>query len=169
MIFLPPEIVAVLLLCLYAATTDIRRLEIDNWVSVAIIALFVLYAATTPGVVWVGNVVIMLLILCLGVVLNHTGIMGGGDIKLLTALSLWAGLQGLPALLMGTSLAGALVALATMALRKQTYFTNQTGLAWIDHARTDTPHVAYGIAICAGAFCMANALAPTLTTVTTGG
>lgn len=147
-----PEILAVILLSVYAATTDVRRLEIDNWVSAAIIALFVLFAATAAAPIpVVSHIVAMALTLIMGLVAHRAGVMGGGDIKLLTALSLWAGIHGLPALLLGTSIAGAIVAIATLWLHKNQTVCTGTGLAWIEAARTDTPHVAYGIAIAIGA------------------
>lgn len=147
---MPPEILAVIALSLYAALTDVRRLEIDNWVSVAIVALFMLYAATMP-IVWAPHVAVMLVTLALGLIVHRMGVMGGGDIKLLSALSLWAGVHGLPALLLGTSIAGAGVAMATLWLHKNQTVCADTGLAWIDAARSETPHVAYGIAIAIGA------------------
>lgn len=145
-----PTAIIALALCIYAASTDVKRLEIDNWVSVAIAALFVVYGVMEPGVNWVAHVVVMLVMFVMGFVLNRTGVMGGGDVKLLTALSLWAGLSGLPTMLMVTSLAGAVVALATLSMRHIT-FTAPTGYAWIDGARDGKPHVAYGIAIAVGA------------------
>lgn len=143
-------IIAAFTLCLYAAMTDVKRLEIDNWVSVAIAALFIPYAFVVPTL-WVAHVVVALVILLAGLGVHKAGWMGGGDIKLLTALSLWAGIQFLPALLLATSMAGAIVALATLALGRRKVFKEATGLAWLDGAATDHPHVAYGIAIAIGA------------------
>ncbi len=147
-----PIAIIALALCIYAAATDVKRLEIDNWVSLAVAALFVVYGLLEP-VQWVSHIVVMLVMLLLGFVLNRAGVMGGGDVKLLTALSLWAGLSGLPTMLMATSLAGAVVAVATLSMRNIS-FTAPTGLAWIDGAREERPHVAYGIAIAVGAAAM---------------
>lgn len=145
-------------LCVYAALTDLRRLEIDNWVSIAIIALFIPFTVMTGGG-WVGHIVVMLVVLLVGFLLHATNIMGGGDIKLLTALSLWAGPEYLPALMLVTSLAGAGIAMATLALQKPSVLSQRivpqhTGLAWIDEARAGGSNVAYGVAIAIGAACM---------------
>lgn len=152
MIIHPIALIA-LALCLYAAVTDVKRLEIDNWVSLAVAGLFVVYGVMEP-VLWLAHVAVMLVVLTLGIVINRAGIMGGGDVKLLAALSLWAGLSGLPTLLMATSLAGAVVALTTLSLKHATIFTAPTGLAWVDGAKSGKPHVAYGIAIAIGAAAM---------------
>lgn len=143
-------IVAAFALCLYAAATDVKRLEIDNWVPVAIAALFVVYGLLTP-VIWGAHIAVMLVMLLVGLGVHKAGWMGGGDIKMLVALSLWAGIQGLPALLLATSMAGAVVALTTVALGRRKVFSQATGLAWIDGASAEHPHVAYGIAIAIGA------------------
>lgn len=146
------------LLCIYAAITDIRRLEIDNWVSLGVAGLFILYGLLTP-VLWVAHIVVMIFVLLLGLVLMRTNIMGGGDVKLITVLSLWAGITHLPLLMISISVAGALVALATIALQKENiiplkFISKSTGLAWIDQARNGGSTVAYGIAIAIGALIM---------------
>ena len=77
---------------LFAAFTDIRRRQIDNWLNGAIAAGAPLYwwasgLALWPGVAWqVGVATITLIILA---VLFALRAMGGGDVKLLTALALW--------------------------------------------------------------------------------
>lgn len=150
-----PFAITALALCVYAAATDVKRLEIDNWVPCAIIALFVAFAITNP-VVWPVHVIVMLVIFAIGFALNAAGILGGGDVKLLSALSLWAGIGGLPYLMMGTAVCGAAVAIATLSLR-QMKLEAPTGLAWVDGASAGRNHVAYGIAIAAGAaFMFAN-------------
>lgn len=145
-------------LCVYAALTDLKRLEIDNWVPLALIVLFVPYAMTV-SVVWPLHIVIMIAVLLVGLLLHVTNVMGGGDIKLLTALALWAGPNNLPVLMMATSLAGAAVAMMTLALQKPSALSRKlvpttTGLAWVDEARAGGSNVAYGIAIAIGAACM---------------
>src|SRR3546814_13737123 len=46
------------------------------------------------------------------------GVVGGGDLKLMTAVSLWAGLDALPQLLLWTALAGGAFALGLIVLRR---------------------------------------------------
>lgn len=138
------------LVCIYAAFTDVKRLEIDNWISLAVIGLFIIYGLTSP-VIWLAHVLVMIVILIFGLVLMKTDVMGGGDVKLITALSLWAGVQHLPLLLISISIAGAVAALVTIGLQKTTIIKKDTGLAWIDQARAGGSKVAYGVAIAIGA------------------
>ncbi len=145
-------------LCVYAALTDLKRLEIDNWVPLALVVLFVPYAMTV-SVVWPMHIVVLVITMLVGLLLFATNVMGGGDIKLLGALSLWAGPTDMPTLLLATSLAGAAVAMMTLALQKPSIVSRrlvpaETGLAWVDEARAGGSNVAYGIAIAIGAACM---------------
>lgn len=77
---------------LVAAFTDIRRRQIDNWLNAAIAAAAPLYwwasgLSLWPGVAWqVGMALGTLVVLA---VLFALRAMGGGDVKLLTALALW--------------------------------------------------------------------------------
>lgn len=77
---------------LVAAYTDIRRRQIDNALNAAIAAAAPLYwwasgLALWPDVVWqIGLAVVSLVVLA---VLFALRAMGGGDVKLLTALALW--------------------------------------------------------------------------------
>src|SRR5690606_30912656 len=103
---------------------------------------------------WGAHIAVGIVMLLVGLMVHKAGWMGGGDVKMLIALSLWAGLAALPTLMLGTSMAGAIVALATVALGRRKVFKTATGLAWIDGASAEKPHVAYGIAIAIGAAIM---------------
>lgn len=77
---------------LVAAFTDIRRRQIDNWLNAAIAAGAPLFwwasgLSLWPGVAWqLGIAVVTFAVLA---VLFALRAMGGGDVKLLTALALW--------------------------------------------------------------------------------
>jgi len=127
-------------------------------VSLGVAGLFIAYGLTTP-VLWLAHIIVMLVILILGLVMMRARIMGGGDVKLITALSLWAGVIHLPILMVAISMAVAVVAITTIALHKvtlipHTIISGSTGLAWIDQARSGGSKVAYGIAIAIGALIM---------------
>ena len=49
--------------------------------------------------------------------------MGAGDVKLMTAVGVWAGLRQLPAILIASALAGGILALGYMLARKQGWRT----------------------------------------------
>jgi prepilin peptidase CpaA len=77
---------------LVAAVTDIRRRQIDNWLNAAIAATAPLFwwasgLALWPDVAWqLGVAAVTFAALA---VLFAIRAMGGGDVKLLTALALW--------------------------------------------------------------------------------
>lgn len=76
---------------LVAAFTDLRRREIDNWLNAAIATAAPLWWLAA-GLTWVEvgfQVALAALTFVLACVLFATRQMGGGDVKLLTALALW--------------------------------------------------------------------------------
>jgi prepilin peptidase CpaA len=77
---------------LIAAFTDLKRRQIDNWLNGAIALAAPLFwwasgLTLWPGVAW--QVGLALLTLAVLAVLFALRAMGGGDVKLLTALALW--------------------------------------------------------------------------------
>ena len=97
---------------LIAAFTDIRRRQIDNWLNAAIAAGAPLYwwasgLSLWPGVAWqVGMAAVTLIALA---ALFAIRAMGGGDVKLLTALALWIEPMWFLRLLIGMALIGGLL------------------------------------------------------------
>jgi prepilin peptidase CpaA len=76
---------------LFAAVTDLRRREIDNWLNAAIALSAPLYWLAA-GLDWVAvlfQIVLALLTFLVACALFAMRQMGGGDVKLLTALALW--------------------------------------------------------------------------------
>lgn len=77
---------------LVAAFTDLRRRQIDNWLNATIAAAAPLYwwasgLSLWPGVAWQLGVALVSLVVLAGLFALRA--MGGGDVKLLTALALW--------------------------------------------------------------------------------
>lgn len=77
---------------LVAAYTDIRRRQIDNWLNGAIAAAAPFYwwasgLVLWPGVAWQLGLALITLVVLAGLFALRA--MGGGDVKLLTALALW--------------------------------------------------------------------------------
>lgn len=76
---------------LTAAFTDLRRREIDNWLTAAIALGAPLFWMST-GISWLNigfHIGIALATFLVLLALFAFGLMGGGDVKLLSALSLW--------------------------------------------------------------------------------
>lgn len=79
-------------LLVVAMVTDWRRREIDNWLTGAIALLAPVWwwaSGLAPWPDMAVQIVLGVLILAIGVGLFAIRAMGGGDVKLLTALSLW--------------------------------------------------------------------------------
>lgn len=77
---------------LVAAFTDLKRRQIDNWLTAGIAATAPLFWIASGLALWPG--VVIQLALGVGVFAILAGLfalrmMGGGDVKLLTALALW--------------------------------------------------------------------------------
>ena len=98
-------------LVVLAAARDMRELRIPNRVSIAIL---ILYPAVVLGggapIDWPGAVAVGALVFAAGVALFAFGVMGGGDVKLMTVSALWAGPALIGDFLVATSLAGGLLA-----------------------------------------------------------
>jgi prepilin peptidase CpaA len=85
-------LVALAALLLFAAFTDIRRRQIDNWLNAAIVVGAPVFWWASGLSLWPG--VAIQIGLALGAFVVLAGLfalraMGGGDVKLLTALALW--------------------------------------------------------------------------------
>ena len=126
---------------LFAAFTDIRRRQIDNWLNAAIAAGAPLYwwasgLSLWPDVAWqIGVAALTLIILA---ALFAMRAMGGGDVKLLTVLALWIQPLWFVRLLIGMSLIGGVLTLAL-------------GAWHVMRRRRDKLAVPYGVAISSAA------------------
>ncbi len=110
--------VAGLLLCLLgAAVNDIWRFEIEDAWSIAIAVLYaadVIVFGRSSG--WAHAVAPVVMFIA-GLALFHGGWMGGGDVKLLTAVSVWTGFAGLGVFLVWTAIAGGVLVIQLLLLR----------------------------------------------------
>ncbi len=130
-------LVALAIALLFAAFTDIRRRQIDNWLNATIAASAPLYwwasgMTLWPDVAWQLSVAAVTLVFL--AVLFAMRAMGGGDVKLLTALALWIQPLWFVRLLIGMALIGGVL---TIVLG-----------AWhITRHRRDKLAIPYGVAI----------------------
>jgi prepilin peptidase CpaA len=138
-----------------AAFEDLRRLVIPNLVPLGLCLLWPIYMLSTPSLLGaLGAIGCALLIFIAGALCFARGFLGGGDVKLLTAATLWAGPSQTPSLLVLTGVLGGALALfllvppgAHLATLARAKLGPTTDLP--DQALT-TP-VPYGIAIAAAA------------------
>jgi len=133
------------------ALYDIRHYIIPNLVSLALAGLFAL-TALAGAVDWWPHVGTAAAVLAGGVGLLYLGKIGGGDAKFLSAAALWAGPHGVLELLVNVALAGGVLALVLIALRRAVA-AGWTGGGWGPVPRLLRPGeaVPYGVAIAAGA------------------
>ena len=109
--------VALLALLLVAAVGDLRTREIPNWLNGAIALLAIPYWLANGLPVWPDMLIqigIALAIFFLFALLFHFGAMGGGDVKMVSALALWLPLGALLNLLVIMSIAGGVLTLAML-------------------------------------------------------
>jgi len=133
------------LLLVVAAVNDAQRYRIPNWVCGAVVLLFPCFAFTAPAAIdWMQHLMIFGLVLAAGFAMFMGHIAGAGDIKLLAAVSLWAGPHYIALFLVITAIAGGALALVMAAL---TYVRNMSAAQAIAVARVPIP---YGIAISTG-------------------
>jgi prepilin peptidase CpaA len=134
-------LIALAIALLVAAFTDIRRRQIDNWLNLLI-------AAGAPAFWWSQGLALWPdIALQLGIAVGAFGVfaalfafkvMGGGDVKLLTALALWVPFYEYMQLLLIMSIAGGVL---TVML-----------VFWhVARRQRDRIAVPYGVAICFGA------------------
>ncbi|MGI9500333.1 MAG: A24 family peptidase, partial [Geminicoccaceae bacterium] len=161
--------------------TDIESRRLPNWLTAGVAALYPIYVCTAPFPVdWSSALLIAGVVFSAGFGLFAFDLMGGGDVKLMAALALWAGIEHIALFLIITSLAGGLLAIVMLMLRRWATsplrlalslflgpITNKLlgpttvvgGLPPADmaenHANNSLP---YGVAIAAGGFAVIYAL-----------
>ncbi len=137
------EYFKIILLCalgallIAAAITDLRARIISNRLNLAVAALAPLWWLANGYALWPDMVVQLLVgaaIFTLFAALFALGMMGGGDVKLLTALALWFPWQAILSLVVLMALLGGVVTLVTVIHHKMTH-------------RLGQPEIPYGVAI----------------------
>jgi prepilin peptidase CpaA len=150
--------VVVGLSCL-AAGQDVMTRTIDDRFSIAIVAIFIvgsivgLMAGAVPGKALAWALAIGLTTFCIGLGVFAAGLLGGGDVKMLSALAPWVDPnQGLKFLLVVT-LAGGLVATLTLVfswLSRKTAAKQSFMNDFFTSLGNDRDTVPFGVAIAVG-------------------
>lgn len=144
-------------LLVFAAVSDLRTLQIPNWISIGIAGLFALGALAAGLDVWsfVEHYAIGFGVLAAGAVLFAINIMGGGDVKLLAAISIWFEAADLGALLVMTAIFGGVLALLVLLMRRfRDAAPFASALPWLTDVADDglaSITIPYGVAISAAA------------------
>ncbi len=134
-----------------AAFTDIRRRQIDNWLNAAIALGAPLYwwasgLSLWPGVAWQLGIAVVTFAICAGLFALRA--MGGGDVKLLSALALWIAPAWFLKLVIMMSLLGGLLTVVLAVWHSM-------------RGRRDRLAIPYGVAIStAGLWALASQFLP---------
>ncbi|MBJ7443416.1 MAG: prepilin peptidase [Sphingobium sp.] len=124
-------------LLIAAAITDLRARIISNRLNLAVALLAPLWWLANGYALWPDMAVQLLVgaaIFTLFAALFALGMMGGGDVKLLTALALWFPWQAVLSLIVLMALLGGVVTLVTVIHHRMT-------------RRLGQPEIPYGVAI----------------------
>lgn len=117
-------------LLLTGAAIDIGSRRLPNWLTAAVAALYGLYVVVSPTPVdWVNAFLIAGLIFAIGFTLFAFNLIGGGDVKLIAALALWAGIDHIALFLLVTSLSGGLLSIGAL-IRRQWAGSMLVALFW---------------------------------------
>lgn len=138
-------------LLIYAACSDVARLIIPNWVSIALAGIFA-PAALLHGLPLQEIGVHLLFgaaVLAVGFFLFHGGVIGGGDAKLMAATAVWTGFAGFAVFAFWTAIAGGVMALSLLAARKFASAA-EANPPFLNRLLTPRSGVPYGVAIMAG-------------------
>lgn len=126
---------------------DVTKFIIPNWLNAAFLLLYPVFLLITPQTIdWWWSLVIMMCFFAGGLLIFQLNIMGGGDVKLLIALSLWIGWQPQTLLYFGllVSIAGGVLAIFLLLARYFAKLTKYTNLPRVLEKNAPIP---YGIAI----------------------
>ena len=163
-VFPPVHQLAVLAFCLllaWAALSDMRHFLIPNRLVIAIAALYPAHVLASPAsIAWLDALAVAAAALAAGLGLFAARAMGGGDVKLIAAIALWAGpALVLPFLFIVALAGGALSLVMLSAARLRPAPTRDAGAA---PAPALPLRVPYGVAVAGGVLSVAIAFAAKL-------
>ncbi|MBO87899.1 MAG: hypothetical protein CMP14_00115 [Rickettsiales bacterium] len=141
------------ILVLSAAVSDLLWFKISNVIPISLSILFfisvVLIDWDIHSVFYNFLTAIVALFVCF--IFFNIGFFGGGDAKLISAICIWSGLQGLYEFILIMALIGGVLAIILTGFRKINIPPNLRNIAWINELHGATKQVPYGIAISASA------------------
>jgi prepilin peptidase CpaA len=149
-------------LLLAAAVWDALSYRIPNLLCLALVATWPFHLSALPVTGLAGALTAAGIVFAFGCIAWLRGWMGGGDVKLLAIVALWAGWPEIVATFFVISIAGGLLALAMKTPVRRFFGRAATGEANVIPA-VDAPALPYGIAIACGGWFLAWRLLGTAT------
>lgn len=140
------------ILLTWAAITDVKKYTISNWISIALILFYIPFYLSLPVKPDLfESIGLTLIVLIIGFFIFAIKVIGAGDIKLFTAVTLWAGAANFIELLIIVSVVGGVLAITLLSIvlfRK--YILKDSGMGSIGKVK-----LPYGVAIAAGGYNLA--------------
>jgi prepilin peptidase CpaA len=141
-----------------AALSDAASYLIPNRYPVAVAVAFFAYCSDQPASTFLYGAVVAAGVFAAGVLLFERGMLGGGDVKLLTASAAWAGFDQLVLLLFVTSICGGLLALMRLSPLQFLSPAHTDGASLGSDLRSKLrERIPYGVAIAIGGIAVALA------------
>jgi prepilin peptidase CpaA len=147
-------IVALPVLLAAAAGWDLASFTIPNFINVAVIAVFPVFALAaglsleTAGL----HLLAGFAGLAIGFLFFALGYIGGGDAKLFAGVALWLGFADLMPYALLASVFGGFLTLGLLIVRQWPLPAMLTGQPWILKLHDAKSGIPYGVALAAGAF-----------------
>lgn len=133
----------------YAIFTDVRNFTIPNFVSLAIILFFVPWAFTVDFSLdaVASRFLVAAAVLAIGFFLFMLRVLGGGDVKLIAAVSLWIGPENILQFFFLIALIGGVLGLVLILFRRMTLPQGLRQYSWVEKQYSNTTEVPYALAI----------------------
>jgi prepilin peptidase CpaA len=137
----------------FAAAMDLFTMTIPNRISVIMVVGFIPAAWYAGLDIWgvLDHLAAGLIVLAIAFGLFARGVFGGGDAKLLAAISLWVGLENLLSYMFWVALVGGLLAVVFMIGRQFPLPRPLLGEAWAHRLHNPAGGIPYGVALAVGA------------------
>jgi prepilin peptidase CpaA len=144
-----PVLIVFPALMAYAAFSDLFTMTIANWISIALVAAFVVIAliAGLPATTILLHLACGLCVLAITFVLFAFGQVGGGDAKFAATTAVWLGFEHLAEYGLIASLLGGVLTLGLLGFRKLPLPAWAQGREWIDRLHDKKVGAPYGITL----------------------
>ena len=137
-----------------AAVWDLTSFTIPNYLSLALVVLFGVFALTTgfsaanAGL----HLLACLIALVIGFTMFALNYIGGGDAKLFAGVALWLGLHDLVVYALIATMLGGVLTLTLLAIRQLPLPAGLARQGWILKLHDSRSGIPYGVALAAGFF-----------------